>query len=66
MIIEVGHAHFLDITAISSLAKAVVKFRREGIEFEVVGGNEASVRMVDKFSIHDKTEVEKNDLISGH
>ncbi|MCB2672376.1 STAS domain-containing protein, partial [Listeria monocytogenes] len=52
--IDVGRAHFWDITAVSALDKVVIKFRREGTEVEVTGLNEASATMVDKFGIHDK------------
>ena len=54
--IDVSRAHFWDITAISALDKAVVKFRREGTEVEVIGLNEASATMVDRFALHDKPD----------
>lgn len=66
VIIDVIHAHFWDITAISQLDKVVVKFRREGIEVEVVDLNEVSATMVDKFAIHDMAEAEEKDLLTGH
>ena len=49
-----SRAHFWDITAISALDKVVPKFRREGTEVEVIGLNEASATMVDKFGVTDK------------
>jgi SulP family sulfate permease len=52
--IDLSHAHFWDITAVSALDKVVLKFRRVGIEVEVLGLNEASATMVDKFGVHDK------------
>ncbi|MDO8250263.1 MAG: SulP family inorganic anion transporter [Rhodoferax sp.] len=52
--IDVGRAHFWDITAVSALDKVVLKFKREGTEVEVIGLNEASATMMDKFAIHDK------------
>jgi sulfate permease, SulP family len=52
--IDVGQAHFWDITAISALDKVVMKFKREGAEVEVVGLNEASATLVDRFAVHDK------------
>jgi SulP family sulfate permease len=33
---------------------AVLKFRRDGAEVEIVGMNEASETIVDKLAIHDK------------
>ncbi|MEQ9106799.1 MAG: SulP family inorganic anion transporter [Limnobacter sp.] len=54
--IDVSRAHFWDITAVSALDKAVTKFKREGTEVEVIGMNEASRTLVDKFAIHDKDD----------
>ncbi|MEZ5738134.1 MAG: SulP family inorganic anion transporter [Burkholderiaceae bacterium] len=54
--IDVSRAHFWDITAVSALDKVVVKFRREGTEVEVIGLNQASATMVDRFAVHDKPE----------
>jgi SulP family sulfate permease len=62
--IDVGRAHFWDITAISALDKVVLKFRREGTAVEVIGLNEASSTMVDKFAVHDKDGTD--DLLMGH
>ena len=61
--IDVSKAHFWDITAISSLDKVVLKFRREGTAVELVGLNEASATLVDKFAIHNRPDVEK---LMGH
>ncbi|MGV8824008.1 SulP family inorganic anion transporter [Methylibium petroleiphilum] len=52
--IDVSTAHFWDITAVSALDKVVLKFKREGAEVEVIGLNEASATMVDRFAVHDK------------
>ena len=54
--IDVSRAHFWDITAVSALDKVVLKFRREGTEVEVVGLNEASATLVDRFAVHDKPD----------
>ena len=54
--IDVSLAHFWDITAISALDKVILKFRREATEVEVIGLNEASATMVDRFAIHDKDD----------
>lgn len=63
--IDLSHAHFWDITAVGALDNVVIKFRREGTHVNVVGLNEASKTVVDKFSIYDNPEeVEK--LMSGH
>jgi SulP family sulfate permease len=54
--IDVSRAHFWDVTAVSALDKVVIKFRRENTEVEVIGLNEASATMVDRFAVHDKPE----------
>jgi SulP family sulfate permease len=54
VIIDVSGAHFWDISAVGTLDKAILKFRREGTEVEVIGLNEASASMVDRFATHDK------------
>lgn len=61
--IDVSRAHFWDITAVTALDKVVLKFRREATEVEVVGLNEASTTLMDKFSVHDKAH--RDDLLLG-
>ncbi|WP_440941137.1 SulP family inorganic anion transporter [Immundisolibacter sp.] len=62
--IDVSRAHFWDITAVSALDRVVLKFRREATEVEVIGLNEASATMVDRFAVHDKDGAD--DLLLGH
>jgi len=65
IIIDLTHAHFWDISAVSALDKAVIKFRREGADVELLGLNEASATIVDRFGIHDNPEeIEK--VMGGH
>ncbi len=62
--IDLSRAHFWDITAVGALDNVVIKFRREGAEVEVVGMNQASATLVDRFGVHDKPDaVEK---LMGH
>ena len=56
--IDVGGAHFWDISAVAALDKAVLKFRREGTSVEIIGLNEASATMIDRFGIHDRPGAE--------
>jgi SulP family sulfate permease len=56
VIIDLCQAHFWDITAVAALDKVVLKFRREGTEVEIIGLNEASATIVDKFAVHDKPD----------
>lgn len=62
--IDLTRAHFWDITAISSLDKVILKFRREGAEVEIVGLNEASATLVDRFAVHDKPDAVER--LMGH
>ncbi|MDX9740665.1 MAG: SulP family inorganic anion transporter [Gammaproteobacteria bacterium] len=62
--IDLGRAHFWDITAVAALDKVVLKFRREGTEVEVLGLNEASATIVDRFGVHDKPKAA--DQIMSH
>jgi SulP family sulfate permease len=52
--IDVSRAHIWDISSVQALDMAVLKFRRDGAEVEIVGMNEASETIVDKLAIHDK------------
>jgi sulfate permease, SulP family len=52
--IDVSGAHFWDITAIGALDSIVLKLRRHGAEVEVIGLNEASATMVERFGTHHK------------
>ena len=56
IIIDVSAAHLWDITAVGALDKTVLKYRRAGIQVDVIGFNQASAEMVDKFALHDKGE----------
>ncbi len=54
VIIDVSRAHIWDISSVQALDMAILKFRRDGAEVELVGMNEASETIVDKLAIHDK------------
>ena len=62
--IDLTRAHFWDITAIGALDKVVLTFRRDGTEVEVVGLNEASATMVDRFAEHNDPKA--IDKLMGH
>ena len=65
--INVSAAHFWDISAIAALDKVVLSFKREGAEVEIVGLNEASATLVERFGAHSQAKpVAKPDLtLSG-
>lgn len=52
--IDVSGAHIWDISSVAALDMAVLRFRREGADVEVVGMNKASETIVDRLAIHDK------------
>jgi SulP family sulfate permease len=54
VVIDVSRAHIWDISSVQALDMAVLKFRRDGAEVDIVGMNEATETIVDKLAIHDK------------
>ena len=52
--IDVSRAHIWDISSVAALDMAVLKFRRDGAEVQIVGLNEASETIVDRLALHDK------------
>ncbi|MGB3166436.1 MAG: SulP family inorganic anion transporter [Alteraurantiacibacter sp.] len=58
VVIDVTRAHFWDISGVGVLDKVVERMRRNGRSVQVVGLNEASADLVDKFALTDKTGVE--------
>ncbi|ACC55551.1 MULTISPECIES: SulP family inorganic anion transporter [Acinetobacter] len=64
VVIDVSQAHFWDVSAVAAVDKVVIKFKREGTEVELIGMNEASQTMVEKFGIHDKPDA--LDRLSNH
>ncbi|RUO47255.1 sodium-independent anion transporter [Pseudidiomarina aquimaris] len=65
VVIDLTKAHFWDITAVGALDKVVIKFRREGAAVEVIGLNEASATIVDRFGVHDKPGA-TDEIMGGH
>ena len=54
VVIDVSAAHIWDISSVQALDMAVLKFRRDGAEVEIIGMNQASETIVDKLATHDK------------
>jgi len=52
--IDVTRAHIWDVSSVAALDMAVLKFRREGADVEIVGMNKASETIVDSLAVHDK------------
>lgn len=62
--IDVSDAHIWDISSVQALDMAVLKFRRDGAEVEIIGMNAASETLMDKLAIHDKPGA--MDALTGH
>ena len=54
VVIDVTRAHIWDISSVAALDMAILKFRRDGAEVEIIGMNEASETIVDQLAVHDK------------
>lgn len=63
--IDLSQAHFWDITSVAALDKVVIRFRREGAQVTLIGMNEATQTVVDRFGTHDKPE-QIDQLMAGH
>ena len=62
VLIDVSGAHFWDVSAISALDDIVLKLRRHDVAVDVVGLNEASASMVQRFATHPVAGVAQNDV----
>jgi SulP family sulfate permease len=54
--IDLTHAHFWDISAVAALDTVVMKYRRQGVDVETTGLNEASATMIGQHGTHQKAE----------
>ncbi|MGN6377097.1 MAG: SulP family inorganic anion transporter, partial [Sphingomonas sp.] len=54
VVIDLSQAHFWDVSATGMLDKVVLRLRGEGKAVEVIGRNEATATLIDKFGEHDK------------
>ncbi|NKB47053.1 MAG: STAS domain-containing protein [Legionellales bacterium] len=62
--IDLSAAHFWDVTAVAALDKVVMKFRREGVQVDIIGMNAASATLVDRFGEHHKSDTTQ--LLTDH
>ena len=58
VVIDMSRAHLWDISSVDALDKIVGKLDKGGASVKVIGYNEASADIVDKFALHDKTGFE--------
>ncbi|MBL4814697.1 MAG: sodium-independent anion transporter [Shewanella sp.] len=54
--LDLSDAHFWDITAVAALDKVILKFRKLGVDVNIIGMNDPSEKLVSKFAIYDKPE----------
>lgn len=52
--LDLSKAHIWDLTGVNAVDRVVLKFRRVGIDVEVVGINDASATIMDKLAMHDQ------------
>lgn len=52
--IDVSRAHIWDISGVGAIDDVVLKFRRNGAHVTIVGMNEATETMMDRFATHDE------------
>ena len=64
VVIDVSNAHIWDISSVQALDLAVLKFRRDGAEVEIIGMNAASETIVDKLAMHDRAGA--TDKLAAH
>ncbi|APG62723.1 sodium-independent anion transporter [Sphingorhabdus lutea] len=65
VVINVEQAHFWDISAVGTLDKIILKFRREGTNVSIIGLNDASAHMINRYAMHDKA-LEDADIAPQH
>ena len=64
VVLDLSNAHVWDGSAVDAIDRAVLRFRRRGVEVQVVGLNEQSQSLFDRLAIHDKPNALK--LAGGH
>ncbi|MDJ0600372.1 MAG: SulP family inorganic anion transporter [Crocosphaera sp.] len=64
VIVDLTHAHLWDHSAVDAVDKVVLRYRKRGIEVELIGLNEASATLLERLAIHD--EPDALDKIGSH
>lgn len=54
MAIDLSRAHVCDISSVRALDMAVLKFRPDGAEVDIIGMNAAPGTIVERLAVHDK------------
>ncbi len=58
--INLTHAHLWDQSAVDAVDKMVLRFRKRGVNVELIGLNDASATLLDKLATHDKPDALEN------
>ena len=64
IVVDLTDSHIWDGSAVATIDEVVLRFRRRGIDVEVVGLNEASSTILTRLAVHDKPGA--LDLAPGH
>jgi sulfate permease, SulP family len=64
VVIDLSRSHIWDHSAVAGIDKAVLRFRRRGVEVNIVGMNEASATLVSRLAVHDKPGAVE--MVGGH
>lgn len=54
--LDLSDAYFWDITSVAALDKVIFKFRKIGIDVEIIDMNESSEKLIRKFAMYDKPD----------
>ncbi|HEY9881560.1 MAG TPA: SulP family inorganic anion transporter [Leptolyngbyaceae cyanobacterium] len=54
--IDLSYAHLWDQTAVDGLDRIVLRFRKRGIQVQLIGLNSASATLLERLAIHDKPD----------
>ena len=54
--IDLTHAHLWDHSALDAVDKVVFRYRKRGVNVELIGLNEASATLLERLATHDKTD----------
>lgn len=60
--LDLSDAFFWDITSVAALDKVIFKFRKIGVDVEIIGMNESSEKLISKFATYDKPQ--RHDVFS--
>ncbi|MDJ0729997.1 MAG: STAS domain-containing protein [Crocosphaera sp.] len=56
VIVDLTHAHLWDHSAVDAVDKVVLRYRKRGVEVELIGLNEASATLLERLATHDQPD----------